>query len=119
MSGNSNLLRPIAVPPQTIEEITKKLTEATVKILGTSGPANTIVLVRDMIMPELTIAAQAMIDAITPGIAASGEWYIGDQPTGIMAGNFVKSPDGSVWTLTTINNDGTAPIFSKVYDPNA
>lgn len=119
MNGNSNLLRPIVVPPQTIEDITAKLTEATVKILGTAGPANTIVLVRDMIMPELSIVAQAMIDSITPAVSAEGEWYIGDQPIGIMAGNFVRSPDGSVWTLTSINNDGTAPIFSKVYDPNA
>ena len=74
-------------------------------------------LVRDVAIPELTIAQQAMIDAITPAVGADGQWYIGSQATGVMAGNFVHSPDGSVWSLSSIGNDGTRPTYVKVYDP--
>lgn len=42
MNGNSNSLNPIAVPPMTIEELNKKLQEATAKVLGTFGPSNTV-----------------------------------------------------------------------------
>lgn len=116
-SGNSNLLRPTSVPPETLAEMNQKLKEATARILGTTGVSNQVVLVRDMQIPELTIAEQAMIDAITPHIGADGQWYIGSQATGVMAGNYVTSPDGSVWSLNSISNDGTRPVYVKVFDP--
>lgn len=116
-SGNSNLLRPISVPPLTLAEINQQLKDATVKILGTSGVSNQVVLARDIILGELTIQQQAIIDAITPAIGADGQWYIGATPTGIMAGGHVTSPDGSVWKLQSISNDGTRPVFVKVFDP--
>lgn len=116
--SNSNLLRPIVVPPQTIEEITRQLAEATAKIMGTYGSANSVILVRDMIMPQLSIPIQAAIDAITPSISAEGEWNIGENSTGVMAAGLVKSPDGSLWKLTGISNTGTSPTYTKVYDPN-
>lgn len=119
MEGNSNSLNPRVVPPQTIQEINKKLTEATVKLLGTSGPSNLVTITRDLVIPELSIEQQAIADAITPAIGADGQWWIGNQPTGVMASGYVTSPDGSVWVLSGISNNGTNPTYSKVFDPNA
>ena len=119
MEGNSNSLNPRVVPPQTIQEINKMLTEATVKLLGTSGPSNLVTITRDLVIPELSIEQQAIADAITPAIGADGQWWIGNQPTGVMASGYVTSPDGSVWVLSGISNNGTNPTYSKVYDPNA
>lgn len=118
MQGNSNSLQPSVVPPMTIEEINKKLTDATAAILGTYGPSNLVVLTRDLVIPELTVEQQAMLDAITPAISADGQWWIGNTPTGIMAAGFARSPDGSTWQLTGVSNNGTNPIFTKVYDPS-
>lgn len=118
-TGNSNMLFPTVVPPETIEEMNEKLKDATAKIMGTSGPSNIVVLVRDMIMGNLTIEEQMLIDAITPHIGASGNWFIGATDTGVSSGGYVQSPDGKVWKVTSISNDGTKPIYSVVYDPNA
>lgn len=111
-------LRPQPVPPQTIQEINAKLKESTVKILGTTGAENTTVLVSDVVIPELTIEQQALIDAITPSIGPNGEWYVGNVSTGIMAANYLKSPDGSIWHPVAIDNTGKNVTYTKVYDPN-
>ncbi len=117
MEGNSNMLNPVVVPPMTIAELNAKLREATAKVLGTSGPSNTVVLVRDMVMPELTIQQQALLDAITPTIAADGNWWIGATNTGINAAGLIKSPDGSTWKLSGVSDDGTTPVFTKILAP--
>lgn len=115
--GNSNSLNPVIVPPMTIEELNRKLQETTSKIMGVTGAGNVVVLVRDMVIPELTIEQQALLDAITPAIGADGQWWIGNVPTGIMAAGYVSSPDGKIWKLSGISNTGTNPTFTVVYDP--